>query len=262
MSKKEKLAAGAAIAGGATVAGATILDDVDLGMSKGTATAEVNTAYREETSKTEAAEPEENDLDNEMAVNEADVEIEKTETDVDENLETETEEVMEDLEVLGDEVLPEAEVVDIKTDETETTDEDLALAEADSADLADESEAMEAVEAVEADETPEAAAVQETNGVETDAVNTQAEAEVKWTITDNDEPLTPEEELGEDVKDLIDVSCKVPEENTVEESDVTEDPDLLDEFIDKANDAVDDLLGSNDSSIPDFENNADVNGFL
>lgn len=239
------------------------MDDVDLGMSKETATADVNTTYREEASKTDADESEVNDLDYEKEVKDADVEIEKTETDVDENLETEAEEAMEDLEVLGDEVLPEAEVVDIKPDETETTDEDLALAEADSADLADESEAMEAVEAVEADETPEAAAVQETNeAVETEAVNTPEEAEVKWTITDNDEPLTPEEELGEDVKDLIDVSCNVPEENTAWESDVTEDPDLLDEFIDKANDAVDDLLGSNDSSIPDFENNADVNGFL
>lgn len=239
------------------------MDDVDLGMSKGTATAEVNTAYRDEASKTETAEPEEKDLDNEMAANEADVEIEKTEPEVDDNLETEAEEVMEDLEVLGDEVLPEAEVVDIKTDETETKDENLALAEADSADLADASEAMEAVEAVEADETPEAAAVQEANEAEgTETVDAQAEAEVKWKITDNDEPLTPEEELGEDVKDLIDVSCEVPEENTAEDSDVTEDPDLLDEFIDKANDTVDDLLGSNDSSIPDFENNADVNGFL
>ncbi len=263
MNKKVKTVAGAAIAGGATVASATILDDVELGMSQGKETTEdAKVAHREEKPEDKGEDQKEENFDDEMLAEEANIEVEETEpvseeemvaeteTDADEMAELEAEAeadaVAEGVEALDDEVLVEAE-----TAEPEATEEVMEEAVVEESPVED-GEAIEEAETAET-EAPQAA----------ETVEQQPAAEVRWSVTESDDPIPAEEELGEGVEELIDATCEVPEENSVEaEKEVMDDPDLLDEFIDKANGVVDDLLGSNDSSIPDFENNADVNEFL
>ncbi len=248
MSKKEKVVAGAAIAGGATVASATILDDVELGMSQGKEAAEeAKVVHREEKPEDNGDEHKEENFDDEMLAEEANIEIVETESAAEEETEAEADVVAEGMEVLDDEVLEEAEMA-----EPEATEEVLEEAVVEES-PADDGEAIgTAEEKTETEELPAAEAVEQ-----------QPEADIKWSITESDDPIPVEEELGEGVEELIDATCEVPDENGVEaEKEVMDDPDLLDEFIDKADGVVDDLLGNNDSSIPDFENNADVNEFL
>lgn len=245
MSKKEKVVAGAAIAGGVTVASATILDDVELGMSQDKEAAEeAKVVHREEKPEDNGDEHKEENFDDEMLAEEANIEIVETEPAA---ADVEADVVTEGMEVLDDEVLEEAE-----TAEPETIED--VVSEAGAEELpADDGEAIgTAEEKTEPEELPAAEAVEQ-----------QPEADIKWSITESDDPIPVEEELGEGVEELIDATCEVPDENGVEaEKEVMDDPDLLDEFIDKADGVVDDLLGNNDSSIPDFENNADVNEFL
>lgn len=250
-----KTVAGAAIAGGATVASAAILDDVELGMSQGKETTEeTKESHREEKPEDKGDDRKEENFDDEMLAEEANIEVEETEPVSEEETEaeleaepvTEADAVVEGVEALDDEVLEEAETA--KPEVTEEVTEEAVVEES----PVEDGEAIEEAETVET-EAPQAA----------ETAEQQPAAEVKWSVTESDDPIPVEEELGEGVEELIDATCEVPEENSVEaEKEVMDDPDLLDEFIDKANGVVDDLVSSNDSSIPDFENNADVNEFL
>ena len=261
--KRQTIVAGSALAGGATVAGATvagaaILKDLEVGM-----TSEATSEEKPETVREEPVEPEK------LAISETPDQPEtleipetpmETET-VSDSLLNEAAE-MDEPEAAEPDSIPSAAPQEPEPiNEEELVSLINMVVDQDAANLMEQAPAPEPV----ADPTTETVGEAELQEAVAAAPESPAEPslgdDIRWTPVESEDPLPPEEELApEDLSDLIDTTAETGEE-TVSEEDLAQ-TDLLDKIVEKADEVLQDIIGTNDEAIPDFENNADVKEFL
>ena len=267
--KRQTIVAGSALAGGATVAGATvagaaILKDLEVGM-----TSEATSEEKPETVREEPVEPEK------LAISETPDQPEtleipetpmETET-VSDSLLNEAAE-MDEPEAAEPDSIPSAAPQEPEPiNEEELVSLINMVVDQDAANLMEQAPAPEPV----ADPTTETvgeAELQEAVAaapLAPEPIDNAAEPslgdDIRWTPIESEDPLPPEEELApEDLSDLIDTTAETGEE-TVSEEDLAQ-TDLLDKIVEKADEVLQDIIGTEDEAIPDFENNADVKEFL
>ena len=273
--KRQTIVAGSALAGGATVAGATvagaaILKDLEVGM-----TSEVTPEEMQETVQEEKVEPEElailetPDQSETPEISETPVE---TET-VSDSLLNEAAEMDEPEAAEPDSIPPAAPQEPEPINEEDLVSLINMVVDQDAANLMEQAPAPESVaepttETVGEAELQEAVAAAPESPAEPlapEPIDNAAEPslgdDIRWTPIESEDPLPPEEELApEDLSDLIDTTAETGEE-TVSEEDLAQ-TDLLDKIVEKADEVLQDIIGTNDEAIPDFENNADVKEFL
>lgn len=271
--KRQTIVAGSALAGGATVAGATvagaaILKDLEVGM-----TSEVTPEEMQETVQEEKVEPEELAIPETPDQSET-PEISETPVEtVSDSLLNEAAE-MDEPEAAEPDSIPSAAPQEPEPiNEEELVSLINMVVDQDAANLMEQAPAPEPVadpttETVGEAELQEAVAATPESPAEPPAPESTDNAaepslgdDIRWTPVESEDPLPPEEELApEDLSDLIDTTAETGEE-TVSEEDLAQ-TDLLDKIVEKADEVLQEIIGTNDEAIPDFENNADVKEFL
>lgn len=268
--KRQTIVAGSALAGGATVAGATvagaaILKDLEVGM-----TSEATSEEKQETVQEEPEKPvtsEASDKPETPETPETPVET------VSDSLLNEAAE-MDEPEAAEPDSIPSAAPQEPEPiNEEELVSLINMVVDQDAANLMEQAPAPEPVaepttETVGEAELQEAVAAAPESPAEPltpEPIDNAAEPslgdDIRWTPIESEDPLPPEEELApEDLSDLIDTTAETGEES-VSEEDLAQ-TDLLDKIVEKADEVLQDIIGTEDEAIPDFENNADVKEFL